>query len=428
MSRFSIQTCRLIPFINLQVLKLILQGILLSPVESCPPPIREVMKKCWSSDPGDRPTFHEIHKTLENIQQTYNFKYEQSQKGVISQVSQNSFLFDEQDLEGGFDETVPNRFVVGEQNIHNGFEFVRHGEQQAQCHNSLPQTTESNADVNVKQHAPWILSTGCQNFPEPSQSLTNNDLNFTVYTSGRDLYNPSDSVTTNSSLRGYPESEGTQISILPQFDDTDVGNSSFCRMDGCCENVADIKLHESLGYTVPRAPCIHLVERGCFDDPRSCSSTCVEQSTFQPQAKCVEKHQRNHFSTDNENSKTSCEQYQMGNPYQNTPCPKTKNSPAYFSSEDQRGIKPSFMSQSSGATLNLASNDRSSFRPSVGHCAESNAVSEKHLLGARNRYSKIGHGSEGVNTDVKYSEIYLKDYRNSNLFDADLYLKPIGEN
>ena len=54
----------------MQVVKLILQGILLSPVESCPAPVRDIMKKCWSTDPSDRPTFPEIASTLTNIQET----------------------------------------------------------------------------------------------------------------------------------------------------------------------------------------------------------------------------------------------------------------------------------------------------------------------------------------------------------------------
>lgn len=52
---------------NEHVVKLIQQGILLSPLDTCPAQVCDVMRKCWSSDPHDRPKFPEILAQLKNI-------------------------------------------------------------------------------------------------------------------------------------------------------------------------------------------------------------------------------------------------------------------------------------------------------------------------------------------------------------------------
>ncbi|KAG1704011.1 BDNF/NT-3 growth factors receptor [Nymphon striatum] len=49
---------------NDQVVKMILQEILLDASEGCPPLISSIMKACWKIDPNDRLTFPEIYKLL----------------------------------------------------------------------------------------------------------------------------------------------------------------------------------------------------------------------------------------------------------------------------------------------------------------------------------------------------------------------------
>ncbi|EFX87321.1 hypothetical protein DAPPUDRAFT_4188, partial [Daphnia pulex] len=49
---------------NEQVVKLILQGILLTPPSSAPPLICQLLNGCWKTQPGDRLTFAEIHSKL----------------------------------------------------------------------------------------------------------------------------------------------------------------------------------------------------------------------------------------------------------------------------------------------------------------------------------------------------------------------------
>lgn len=51
---------------NDQVLKLIYDGIILSPPEDCPPLICELMKSCWKTEPRDRIKFTEICDKLES--------------------------------------------------------------------------------------------------------------------------------------------------------------------------------------------------------------------------------------------------------------------------------------------------------------------------------------------------------------------------
>lgn len=49
---------------NEEVVKMILQGIMLIPPDSCPSFICDLMKACWKSEPKDRIKFHEIHDQL----------------------------------------------------------------------------------------------------------------------------------------------------------------------------------------------------------------------------------------------------------------------------------------------------------------------------------------------------------------------------
>lgn len=56
-------------FPPLQVVKLIFQGILLSPPDTCPPQVCDVMRRCWATDPNDRLKFPEILSQLKRLQQ-----------------------------------------------------------------------------------------------------------------------------------------------------------------------------------------------------------------------------------------------------------------------------------------------------------------------------------------------------------------------
>ncbi|KAK7862225.1 hypothetical protein R5R35_011120 [Gryllus longicercus] len=49
---------------NEEVMKLIVQGIMLSCPEGCPAAVREVMRACWKTEPRDRLRFHEVHERL----------------------------------------------------------------------------------------------------------------------------------------------------------------------------------------------------------------------------------------------------------------------------------------------------------------------------------------------------------------------------
>lgn len=48
-----------------QVVKLILDGIMLIPPEDAPPLICELMKNCWKTEPKHRITFPQIKQVLE---------------------------------------------------------------------------------------------------------------------------------------------------------------------------------------------------------------------------------------------------------------------------------------------------------------------------------------------------------------------------
>ncbi|KAK7082957.1 hypothetical protein SK128_020951, partial [Halocaridina rubra] len=49
------------------VVKLILQGILLSPPDTCPAQVCDVMRRCWSTEPHDRIKFPDILTSLTKI-------------------------------------------------------------------------------------------------------------------------------------------------------------------------------------------------------------------------------------------------------------------------------------------------------------------------------------------------------------------------
>lgn len=49
---------------NEEVVKMILQGVMLIPPERCPPYICDLMKSCWKSEPKDRITFENIYEQL----------------------------------------------------------------------------------------------------------------------------------------------------------------------------------------------------------------------------------------------------------------------------------------------------------------------------------------------------------------------------
>ncbi|XP_071448591.1 muscle, skeletal receptor tyrosine protein kinase-like [Hetaerina americana] len=49
---------------NEEVVKLILQGIMLIPPEDCPPLVCNLMRNCWKTEPKDRPSFAGLHSQL----------------------------------------------------------------------------------------------------------------------------------------------------------------------------------------------------------------------------------------------------------------------------------------------------------------------------------------------------------------------------
>lgn len=55
--------------ISLQVVKLILQGILLIPPEDCPQVIWHLMRSCWRTEPRDRIRFGDIYTRLKTAQE-----------------------------------------------------------------------------------------------------------------------------------------------------------------------------------------------------------------------------------------------------------------------------------------------------------------------------------------------------------------------
>lgn len=57
---------------NEEVVKLILQGIMLIPPEDCPTFICEIMSNCWKSEARDRCKFSDIIEKLENEEKFYD--------------------------------------------------------------------------------------------------------------------------------------------------------------------------------------------------------------------------------------------------------------------------------------------------------------------------------------------------------------------
>ncbi|XP_008547806.1 high affinity nerve growth factor receptor isoform X1 [Microplitis demolitor] len=55
---------------NEEVLKLILQGIMLTPPEDCPEFVADIMRQCWKLEPRDRFRFSEIFEELQKAHQT----------------------------------------------------------------------------------------------------------------------------------------------------------------------------------------------------------------------------------------------------------------------------------------------------------------------------------------------------------------------
>lgn len=50
------------------MVKLIFQGILLSPPDTCPAQVCDVMRRCWATDPNDRLRFPDILAYLKALQ------------------------------------------------------------------------------------------------------------------------------------------------------------------------------------------------------------------------------------------------------------------------------------------------------------------------------------------------------------------------
>jgi len=49
---------------NKETTEQVLKGYRMTPPENCPVQISQLMKKCWSHKPEDRPSFKEIHSTI----------------------------------------------------------------------------------------------------------------------------------------------------------------------------------------------------------------------------------------------------------------------------------------------------------------------------------------------------------------------------
>ncbi|XP_046385492.1 tyrosine-protein kinase transmembrane receptor Ror-like isoform X2 [Ischnura elegans] len=55
---------------NEEVVKLILQGIMLIPPDNCPPAVCNLMRDCWKTEPKDRPSFAGLHSQLLEVWET----------------------------------------------------------------------------------------------------------------------------------------------------------------------------------------------------------------------------------------------------------------------------------------------------------------------------------------------------------------------
>lgn len=72
---------------NDQVLKLIYDGIILSPPDDCPPLICELMKNCWKTEPKDRIKFTEICEKLERAHEYFDEMFMKADNIASSQIS-----------------------------------------------------------------------------------------------------------------------------------------------------------------------------------------------------------------------------------------------------------------------------------------------------------------------------------------------------
>ncbi|XP_066597332.1 tyrosine-protein kinase transmembrane receptor Ror-like isoform X2 [Prorops nasuta] len=54
---------------NEEVVKLILQGIMLIPPDECPPTVCQIMRECWKTDPRDRIKFPDVLERLEKLKE-----------------------------------------------------------------------------------------------------------------------------------------------------------------------------------------------------------------------------------------------------------------------------------------------------------------------------------------------------------------------
>ena len=70
----------------LQVVKLILQGIMLIPPDDCPPYVCQIMRDCWKTEPRDRIRFVEILERLEKVQEKQQLQIQQPQQQSTSQI------------------------------------------------------------------------------------------------------------------------------------------------------------------------------------------------------------------------------------------------------------------------------------------------------------------------------------------------------
>ncbi|XP_034949744.1 tyrosine-protein kinase transmembrane receptor Ror-like isoform X2 [Chelonus insularis] len=70
---------------NEEVVKLILQGIILTPPESCPEFVSQIMTQCWKLEPRDRPRFSEI---LDKLKKAYQGIEKMNKKGSLPRPPQ----------------------------------------------------------------------------------------------------------------------------------------------------------------------------------------------------------------------------------------------------------------------------------------------------------------------------------------------------